>query len=379
MNKYLKTMIFALLALGFAACSNNDDIDLEVENSNIYVEFRSELRAYAGSDDESEEFNQFYLYGMNAATGVGLLNNYVTTKVLAKRNVDDPTMWDYKATSTKNGGNGLWQWISFKNPVSFWGVGGDTEALKQYAINPLKKRASLKVQLALDHYDATTRVAHYNSEDIHDLLFGCALNCSGSQYVADTSMVYMPFLHILPRLNVRASLGSDALEVTVHKTTIIGLCMAAEYHFCDAQPTWVPFTAANTTDGAVTEILMNCSSPVKLQPSLLPLCDKGKEARVIPQTVKPWTSSVAKDGMGIRLSVQVRSKANGEYLVGSASAPADIFMPLQAMTLTSGMHYNIDITFSSLYDANGNPNGYQLSYQPTVNPWVEDTDNLIGQ
>lgn len=378
MKKYFKSLILASLAMGFAACSNDDDIDLEVENSNVYVEFRSELRAYAGSNDESEEFNQFYLYGMNAATGVGLLNDKVTTKITAKRNADDPTMWDYKATSTKNGGNGLWKWASFKNPVSFWGVGGDAAAMKQYMISAVNKRPVLKVQLPMAGYDSNSKVASYRSQDIHDLLFGCALNCSSTQYLADTSMVHMPFLHILPRINVRAALGSDALEVTVHKTTLIGLCTAAVYRFCEAQPTWVPFTPTGTAEGVTTEIQMGCSSPVKLQASLSSLSDKGNEARVIPQTIKPWTNSVARDGMGVRLSVQVKSRATGDYLVGSASAPADVYMPLQPQTLASGTHHNIDITFTSLYDANGRPNGYQLNYQPTVNPWEEDNDNLIG-
>lgn len=383
MKKYFKSLILATLAVGFTACSNDDDIELEVENSNVYVEFRSELRAYAGSSDADVAFNQFYLYGINAATGVGLMGKVTSTnylnKIKATRNADDETMWDYNATGTKDGNNGLWKWAAFKNPVSFWGVGGDAEALKQYMIGYVNRRPTLKVQLPMAIYDSSSKVARYRSQDTHDLFFGCALNCSDTQYLADTSMVHMPFLHILPRISVRASVGSDALEVKVHQTTLVGLCTAAEYTFMDADAAWHPFTPTNAADDAVTEIQMSCAQTVTLQPSLQPLCDKGKEAHVLPQTVKPWTTAAAHDGMGIRLSVQVRSKSSGEYLVGSASAPADVFMPLQAMNLVSGTHYNIDITFTSLYDANGNPKGYQLSYQPTVNPWVEDNDNLIGR
>lgn len=379
--KHIHYILLSILSVGLFSCSSDDnEIILDGENSNVFVEFQSELRSYSGASTADGDFNSFRLYGINAGTGAGLMGNNPTNFVTAKRNVDDPTIWDYKAVSTKGGGNGLWKWESFKNPVTFWGVSGSADALAQYAIGSVNKRPTLKVQLPLAGYDRSSNTARYDSGKACDIMFGSALNCSGTQYLADTSKVIMPFVHLLPRIGVRASLGSsDALDITVHEVTLIGLCTAAEYLFCDAQPRWVAFTPTGTADGVSTEIELSNSKPVRLQSALQNLCDEGAEAYVIPQQLQPWTSSATRNGMGLRVSMQVRNKATGDYLVGSASAPDNVYVPVKGMQLESGNLYYMDLTFSALYDADGMPASYQLSYTPTVAPWEEKSDNLTEE
>lgn len=381
--KHIHYILSGILALGLSACSKDDNTvsPLEDENSNVFVEFQSELRSYAGTDAAGEAFDSFRLFGVNAATGAGLMGNNPANFVTARRNADDPTMWDYKAVSTKDGGNGLWRWASFKNPVTFWGLSGSKEAMAQYAIGNVNKRPTVKVQLPMAAYEGGSNTARYDSRTACDILFGSALNCSGTQYLADTSKVVMPFVHLLPRIGVRASLGSgDALDITVHEVTLMGLCTAAEYLFCDAQPRWVPFTPTGAADGVATEIVLHNGKPVQLQAALQNLNDAGAEAYVIPQTLQPWASPAnPAGGMGLRVSMQVLNKATGDYLVGSASAPDYVYVPARNMQLESGNLYYMDLTFTALYDANGTPTSYQLSYAPTVAPWEETNDNLTEE
>lgn len=374
-NKLNKVLPVALMLLVlFGSCSSEEKIGdgedwlfVGAMGSMDYIEFEASLSKMEGDVNALESFmpDRFKLYGFNSALGFSMFGYTSSTTaqgVDVTRNTADSARWDYVDSKTQS----KLKWTTFlKYPVSFYAIGG--EGASQAKIGALNKLPLLQVNLPVGT-DGTVR-----SEETHDLLFAQALRLYPLKYQTDSLKVALDFKHILPLVNLRASLAdANDLEVTVRSATLMGLVSAAELDFNSFNPHWGIHTSGK--EAAKADIVLALEKPVTLGAESAALQDCG--AYIVPQTVRAWTTAAQKDGAGVKLDARVRSKATGTYLVGSESSYGQVYVPIDNMTFASNTAYTFDITFNVIYDSNGSM-GFRASWKPVVTPWVEKDDNLV--
>lgn len=369
-QSFYKVLLGAMmLAPMVTACSGDDDaveewILPDNENSSVYVEFDARLKEMNGG---TSTLDRFQVYGFNCALGYSVFGNTKSKTAQGTevtRNRDDESMWDYVDPTTK----AMLKWATLlKYPISFYGIGG--EGANIATIGSKSNLPTLKVEMPLD------KNGNVSSNVTNDLLFAQALRLDARQYMNDTARVVLDFEHMLPIVQVRASLANaNDLEVTVKEATIMGLATAGEYNFNEIKPAWTAYAPKDKP--ATANIQMSLAQPVELTEAPADIQDRG--AYIIPQTVKPWTSGASKDGAGIVLKATVRSKANQAYLVGSEKEWGEVYVPLDDDTFESGNIYTLNVSFNTIYNADGSL-GYRAVYKPVITPWNHKDENLILQ
>lgn len=368
-----KVLFGALVLLPLASACSSDDEDFEEwllpdnENSTSFVEFDAMVHDMQGQSEDVTDMllNEFQLYGFNTALGYSVFGNTRSTtpqSVTVTRNQDDPSQWDYKDPATGK----VLKWDNLlKYPVSFYGIAGGGASL--VTLGTKNKLATLKVEMPLGKDGCVS------SSDTRDLLFATALRLTPWQYMNDSTKIELPFQHILPQVALSASLANaNDLEVTIQSATLMGFTTAAEYDFNEAYPQWTAYTPAKGKANA--DIVMQLSEEVSL--SEMPSALQDSPAFIVPQSVKAWTSAARSDGAGIKLMARIRSKASQQYLVGAENGYGEIYVPIDATTFASNTGYTLQVSFSSLYNADGSL-GYRATYKPVVTPWNHKEDNLI--
>ena len=369
-NGFYKVLLGAMmLAPMVAACTSDDDEEktkewmfLDDNNSTVYVEFDASVKDLAGVNST---LNKFKVYGFNTALGYSVFGNTKSKTaqgVDVTRNKDDESMWDYLDSKT----NAMLKWAALvKYPISFYGIAGEGAGLA--TIGTKNKLPTLQVEMPAD------KDGMVKGEDTNDLLFAKALRLDPNSYLNDSTKIELDFEHVMPMMQVRAALvNANDLEVTVQSATIMGLASAAEYDFNEVKPAWTAYTPNDKTATVDVALALDKEVTVTEAPAYL----QNRGAFVVPQKVKPWSSAAKNDGAGIKIMARVRSKANNAYLAGSDSEFGEVYVPLDNTELASGNIYTIDITFNTIFNADGSL-GYRASYTPVVTPWVEKDVNII--
>lgn len=368
-----KVLFGALVLLPLASACSSDDEDFEEwllpdnENSTSFVEFDAMVHDMQGQSEDVTDMllNEFQLYGFNTALGYSVFGNTRSTtpqSVTVTRNQDDPSQWDYKDPATGK----VLKWDNLlKYPMSFYALAG--AGTSQATLGTKNKLATLKVEMPLG------KDGSVSSTDTRDLLFASALRLTPMQYMNDSTKVELPFQHILPMVALSASVATvNDLEVTIQSATLMGFATAAEYDFNEAHPQWTAYTPAKGK--ATADIVMMLPEEVALSEALAAL--QNRPAFIVPQSVKAWSSAAHNDGAGIKLMARIRSKASAQYLIGSESTYGEVYVPIDVMTFASNTAYALQVSFSSLYNADGSL-GYRATYKPVVTPWNHKEDNLI--
>ncbi len=303
----------------------------------------------------------FQAYGFNVSLGKSVFGKTSSTDPQSVTVTRD-SVWNYVDPET----GAMINWLSLKKyPISFYALAGDGIAMA--SIGAKSKLPTLKVELPVDKNGSVS------SDKTHDLLFASALRLDPSDYIKDSSDVQLDFQHILPQINLSASLvNANDLEVEVQSATLMGFAYASEFYFNDNAPAWNSYTPEG--GAATADIVMSLAKPVKLSMESAALQDHS--AYIVPQTVKAWTSAAQKNGAGIKLDARVRSKALGLYLVGSASSYGQVYVPVEDMTFVPNTAYSFAITFNVIYNSDGSI-GYRATWKPMVSPWKDKDDNLV--
>lgn len=397
-------MLMCLPAL-MVGCQNDDiedpvnpDPEIPGENASNYVEFKgnmmnftrttnvneataTEARLYAWTRDEREVSYKKQL-GLTQWTTVKNSTNqvYFTNPngeypivphyTIMTRNMDDPTMWDYKDKIS---------WSMFhNNPGSFLAVVEPEgcmyglEFCKNYLWD--KKPVEISRTVPEVEYDDMNDEYYYSSGDLSDIMVAYTHDCTAEEYEGKKE-VELNFRHVYPRvvLNGRVD-DSKSLEVTVKEAYIYGLQTQGTFRL-DRNSTYDEGWERGKNPLS-QYVQMDISSPLKMTSELQPLVDKGHEPHVIPQKVKGWTSASSQDGAGIIMLVNIRSTTDNSWIVGAENEYEYVYAPFPLESLQSGRVYNIDILFGALYRDNGTAYGYQLSYQPQIVDWDVESENV---
>lgn len=368
---FYKLLLGAMLLVPMVtACSGSDDDAVEDwtlpddENSSVYVEFDATVEDMNGS---ASTLDRFQVYGFNCALGYSVFGNTKSKNAQGTevtRNRDDENMWDYLDPTSK----AMLKWATLlKYPISFYGIGG--EGTDMVTMGSKGNLPTLKVEMPMDED------GNVMSSSTNDLLFAQALRLDPRQYMNDTTKVLLDFEHILPVVQVSASMANaNDLEVTVKEVAVMGLASASEFYFNEYTPSWANYTPKDKP--ATVNVVMSLKEPVNLTVAPADMQDRG--AYILPQSVKPWTSAIFKDGAGILLTATVRSKANHAYLVGAEDEWGEVYVPIDDQTFASGNIYTLSVSFNTIYNADGSL-GYRAVYKPIVTPWKHKDDNLILQ
>lgn len=368
---FYKVMLGAMMLTPMVtACSSDKEDDalewmfLDDNNSTVYVEFDASFKELGGKDCT---LDQFQVYGFNTALGYSVFGNTKSKTaqgVEVTRNKDDESMWDYVDSKT----NAMLKWAALiKYPISFYGIAGDGAGLA--TIGSKNALPTLKVELPAD------KDGMVKGEDTKDLLFAEALRLDPGAYLNDSTKIEMNFKHMLPMVQLRASLSNASdLEVTVQSATLMGLAGASELDFNEVRPAWTAYTPKDKPATVAVALAQDQAVALTEAPAYL----QKSGAFVVPQNVKPWSSAAKQDGAGIKLMARVRSKASNTYLAGSDKEFGEVYMPIDNTEFASGNIYTLDITFNSIFNADGSL-GYRASYTPVVTPWVKKDANIILQ
>lgn len=359
-------MLMAIIS----SCSTKDSEDWLITDTvgpMVTVEFDATFDEMGGTADvfETSDHDMFRVYGFNSALGLSAFGN--TNSLDAQwaevtRNSEDSSRWDYVDSQTGQ----MLQWNRLlKYPISFYATSGAGISMSSFITE--KKLPVMKVEMPVRE-DGTI-----SSRDTHDLLFASALRLNPSEYYEDSTKVSLVFKHILPLVNLQASLAeANDLEVTVQSATLMGLAPASKYNFNEVKPQWQRCATEAGIENA--DIVMTLKNPVTLGNEGASLQDYG--AYIIPQSVRAWTSAARKDGAGIKLMARVFSKALKTYLVGSETGFGQVYVPIDDMTFVSNKSYTFTISFTSIYNEDGSI-GYRASWKPVVTPWEEKDENLV--
>lgn len=387
------------LPLLMAGCSNDDDKevvkpddpDIPGENASDYIEFKGSLLPMTRSVVEEDAVQEAVLYawGKNVST-----QNYILTvdgfktsvtgmtdcllfgaeseyelkpeAVTLKRDSSDPTVWDYSPKFSWKKENG--------NNLSFFAIAQPRDTKAPVFFREAKAPHIFGREVEPAEHDELNDEYYYASGDLSDAMVAYTYNCTTAEY-ANRKEVELTFRHLFPRVVLNAKLGEkNALEVNVNEAYIYGLSVNGT-HKTDTQES---FDEGWTTmlSPLSQYIQMDLSQPVKLTSELQPLVDKNKEAHVIPQKVKPWSSYSSQNGAGIILSVNIRNLHDKSWIVGREGEYELVYLPFPLEQLESGRLYNIDLVFGTMYRDNGSAFGYQLSYKPEIVDWDTDTENI---
>lgn len=389
MNKYYmkKLSVLICLPLLIAGCSEkgldeNGGTGTIDASSTSQITFRSNLEPmtrsvvvdstaneaalYAWSDNE-REVEVKVMFNITSTIETNLL--YHTDRIPAypdcavmTRSETTPSIWDYDRKIS---------WKDHKNEhLSFLALCGQRSHV---SVDGIRKRSQrIYRNVPYSEYDSINNEYYYRSGDLGDLMVACAHECTESSDTVDLN-----FNHIFPRVVINAKLGeSNALEVEVDSTYIQGLQLNGNH------PVLLHSSFTKGWEGSNISplsqfIQMDLTTPVKLTSEYQALVDKGKEPHVLPQdNIKPWSCFSNHDGVGIVMCVKIRNQHDNSWVVGSENYPDLVFVPFPLDKLEMGHIYDINLVFGTQYRDNGTAYGFQLSYQPMIQSWETETENV---
>lgn len=224
-----------------------------------------------------------------------------------------------------------------------------------------------------------------------DLMYASAKNVSKGDRDGDggnrtTGGVKFTFNHALSQVVFKAKVAVADYSVDVESVTVCNLVTKGSFAYS---------TEAWTNDAAnVNNYDADIAAPAAgITTTATDLTTSANALLIIPQTSTKW--SVADDGSSIndantakqtyiKISCKVANTKNGlSYIIGSADAYADVYIPFQA-NWTKGNKYTYTIVFcdpdgNNGYDPDGKPNNDDLliTFEPSVTPWTNQTDDVI--
>lgn len=367
--------LLAALALPFALTGCSDDEPAEGpsnENSAEDVDFTVMLQPITrASVIEENGFKEFRLYSVGpwSKSKWGSTSGEAIPYKDVKRNKDDADVWDYSPKIQ-------WSWMNSSQKATFFAVANAAGAkykVKSNGSYNVNGDFGVKTTFEPFYTNDYNLEKYYHSEEMNDVVMAKAYDCTKDEFYKKRN-VDLNFVHILPRVVLRAALADESLEASVQESYLIGVKINGTYNIKGSNA--LKWTYPTTSWQEFIE--MKLSKTVYLNTTeWKPLVDAGCEPHVVPQTVKGWKSIAYHDGVGIALYAKVKSKLDNSYLVGSASEYDYIYLPIDNMTFESNHIYDVNISFGAHYDDNGRPKGFNMKYGINIVNWGDGGQKTV--
>lgn len=264
----------------------------------------------------------------------------------------------------------------YMNPaeLAYW----PTSSLNFYAVSP----TNFDVQSFFSHYSwsiksdkqtivyTTTNEFQTNLKDL-DVMYAVA-----KRQTKDTKqgVVQLNFKHILSQVLFRAKVQYESMSVTIKEMKIHNLALGGTFTFpsADVEPTLTNWTSTKThltatiKNSNTTNVVANSvNTPVDIIGINNPML-------VIPQTLTAWDTSISKeDADKDENSYQCYLEVGCKIEQNEATVyDATLYIPF-GTEWQPGKRYTYTLIFGGGYDDKGKPILTPITFEPTVEPWVD--------
>ena len=267
-------------------------------------------------------------------------------------------------------------WV-YKNAeeVAYWPT---TNSLDFYAVSP----TNFDAQYYYSHYlwsiksdkqtivYTTTNEFQTNIKDL-DVMYAVA---KGQTKDTKNGAVQLNFKHILSQVLFKAKVQYESMTVTIKEMKIHNLALGGVFTFpsADVEPTLTNWTSTKThltatiKNSNTTNVVANSvNTPVDIIGINNPML-------VIPQTLTAWDTSISKEDADkdensyqCYLEVGCKIEQNRATVYNGT-----LYIPF-GTEWQPGKRYTYTLIFGGGYDDKGKPILTPITFEPTVEPWVD--------
>lgn len=267
-------------------------------------------------------------------------------------------------------------WV-YKNAeeVAYWPT---TNSLDFYAVSP----TNFDAQYYYSHYlwsiksdkqtivYTTTNEFQTNIKDL-DVMYAVA---KGQTKDTKNGAVQLNFKHILSQVLFKAKVQYESMTVTIKEMKIHNLALGGVFTFpsADVEPTLTNWTSTKThltatiKNSNTTNVVANSvNTPVDIIGINNPML-------VIPQTLTAWDTSISKeDADKDENSYQCYLEVGCKIEQNRATVyDGTLYIPF-GTEWQPGKRYTYTLIFGGGYDDKGKPILTPITFEPTVEPWVD--------
>lgn len=267
-------------------------------------------------------------------------------------------------------------WV-YKNAeeVAYWPT---TNSLDFYAVSP----TNFDAQYYYSHYlwsiksdkqtivYTTTNEFQTNLKDL-DVMYAVA---KGQTKDTKNGAVQLNFKHILSQVLFKAKVQYESMTVTIKEMKIHNLALGGVFTFpsADVEPTLTNWTSTKThltatiKNSNTTNVVANSvNTPVDIIGINNPML-------VIPQTLTAWDTSISKeDADKDENSYQCYLEVGCKIEQNRATVyDGTLYIPF-GTEWQPGKRYTYTLIFGGGYDDKGKPILTPITFEPTVEPWVD--------
>lgn len=267
-------------------------------------------------------------------------------------------------------------WV-YKNAeeVAYWPT---TNSLDFYAVSP----TNFDAQYYYSHYlwsiksdkqtivYTTTNEFQTNLKDL-DVMYAVA-----KRQTKDTKqgVVQLNFKHILSQVLFRAKVQYESMSVTIKEMKIHNLALGGTFTFpsADVEPTLTNWTSTKTH---LTTTIKNSNTTNVVAKSVntpVDIIGINNPMLVIPQTLTAWDTSISKeDADKDENSYQCYLEVGCKIEQNEATVyDGTLYIPF-GTEWQPGKRYTYTLIFGGGYDDKGKPILTPITFEPTVEPWVD--------
>lgn len=382
-------MTAAAIAALLTGCSTDEEIaNIETSAKNAIgfniVSNSAETKATIHNNG-STNFD-FDVFAFNSTTGDLFMGTHQSD--FGHDGVDiyhDGSKWDYKNPAD------LAYWPSDKSKLSFYAISPATVENEYDKINfswnihgPIATEGN-KIHCSLvNEYGGADGAKNY------DLMYATAFNYDKSTY---NTKVKLSFKHTLSQVIFKGKTSNKFLEADIQSIKIINtktsgtftiptlLEGSGNYARDPKASDWAPNNLpVNPLDAKLTaaNVVVNSTDAIDLS-------KKDEPILVIPQVLTPWSTTpgnaVTKQqgdtDKQSYLEIAMKLTQNGQYVIGTKDSYKTVYVPFHNINddgtkgWEPGKRYIYTLNFGGGYDDQGQPILTPITFEPTVEDWVD--------
>lgn len=366
MNKiYLFTAAFAVMA-SLSGCSDTELASIDTAQEKTPIGFHT-VGSQMGSrakiiDNSNLTETDFKVYAFDK-DGNAFMGNNDTEPAWNGVEINHTTgKWDY-ANSTD-----LKYWPGTVKPLDFYAVNPATFDMANMATHYGWNFNKAKQQITytcIDEYGQNKGISNI------DVMYATAKNQTKDNNAGKVSLV---FKHILCQVAFKAKTQDANMQVEIESINIHNVNTGGIFTI----PTG---TSAANTDWNLTGMSRTFSVGMNKTTSVDNTVTEvfTKPILFVPQKLEKWTTATAVNATNeCYLEISCKISIDGTYPHGSQTEFEKLYVPFEAVW-QPGKRYVYTLIFGGGYTANGNPVLTPVSFEPSVEQWVNEDKDINTQ
>lgn len=367
MNKiYLFTAAFAVMA-SLSGCSDTELASIDTAQEKTPIGFHT-----VGSQMGSR------------ATPItsSNLNNYSFNVYAFTRNEDGKDDALFMGTNDESRGNGginishtggKWNYTN-STYLKYWPTG----SLNFYAVYPASEPYFFDWQISQDKKEISyTSYDEYGDGSFPyiDVMYAIATNQSKTD---NGGKVQLQFKHITSQVVFKAKKQLSNMNVEINRIKLHNFETSSVFTIpkngADPQQSDWNYNSIITSNGftVIKDVTINIGTEATD-------ISKDKPMFLIPQKLEKWNTAhdinTANTYKQSYLSIECKISIDDFYKLGSATTYETLYVPFEA-DWEPGKRYVYTLVFGGGYTANGKPVLTPISFEPSVEPWGDENNNI---